>query len=152
MSFKNKALAGAVALSIGASGYVFSARSIGNIQEVHPDLQLLTQCALDKSTTDFVVVDGKRTLQEHWVNVRNGRSWTNRSRHVDGMAVDFAAYVGGKITYEPKYYYNIGAAFFVCSEKHDIPIIWGGDWRVRDYMHIELDRRRYPSPETAEGV
>ena len=143
MSFKTKALGSALAVSLGVSGFMFSQRSTENLQDVHRDLRKLTACALDRTTVDFVVVDGRRTMREHLINVSNGRSWVKRSRHVDGLAIDFAAYVGGKITYNSPPYYKISKAFYSCSESLDIPITWGGEWRVRDLMHIELHKSRY---------
>lgn len=149
MSFRTKAKGAALTAGVlaGLSGYVFSQRSVNNIVETHPHLQELTQCALEKSKVDFVVIDGKRTLQEHLINVKNGRSWTKRSRHVDGLAIDFAAYVNGKITYDPQYYTFVAAAFYHCSDKKGYPIVWGGEWKAQDLMHIELDRGAYPAGE-----
>jgi peptidoglycan L-alanyl-D-glutamate endopeptidase CwlK len=144
MSIKARIIGATCAVCVVASGYVFSQRSWSNIVETHEDLQLLSKCALQHSPVDFVVIDGLRTEEEHRINVANGRSWIKRSRHQDGMAIDFAAYVNGAITYEPSPYYKIAAAFFYCSEKHNVPIVWGGDWRVKDLMHVELDREYYP--------
>jgi len=143
MSFRTKALGAVCMACIAASGYVFSQRSLDNLNEVHPHLQKLSECALEKTPTDFVVVDGWRSDEEHARNVANGVSWTKRSRHQDGMAIDVAAYVNGKITYDTSYYVGIAGAFYFCSEKLDIPIVHGGEWRVKDYMHIELDRKVY---------
>ncbi len=84
------------------------------------------------------MIDGLRTAKEHARNVANGKSWIKRSKHQDGLAIDFAAYVNGKITYQPAPYYEIAYAFFTCSEEMNIPIIWGGNWRAKDLMHIEL--------------
>jgi peptidoglycan L-alanyl-D-glutamate endopeptidase CwlK len=143
MSFRTKAL-GVAAVSIGISGYVFSTRSLDNLVQTHPDLQKVSECALSKTLADFVVVDGLRTAQEHLINVRNGKSWIKRSRHQDGKAVDVAAYVDGKITYDWKPYYHIANAFYYCSEQLNIPIVWGGEWKVQDLMHFELKREVYP--------
>jgi peptidoglycan LD-endopeptidase CwlK len=137
-AFRTKALGAFAALAIAGSGYVFSQRSLNNIVEVRPELQELVKCALDKSPIDFAVVDGLRTDEEHKANVANGVSWIKRSKHQDGKAVDVAAYVDGKITWKPEYYYPISGAFYLCSELLETPIIMGGEWRVKDYMHVEL--------------
>lgn len=144
MSFRKKALAGTLAVSIGVSGYMFSARSHYNLQEVDKDLQRVATCALDKSLVDFVVVDGRRTAEEQLVNIANGKSWIKRSRHQDGKAIDIAALENGKVTYGPEPYYKISDAFYYCSDKLNIPIVWGGEWRVQDLMHIELEKGAYP--------
>ena len=144
MGFRTKSLAGVGIVVAGISGFLFSQRSLDNLKGVHPDLQTLSACALDKTTVDFIVIDGLRTEEEHKINVANGRSWVKRSRHQDGLAIDFAAYVNGKVTYNPEPYRKIATAFYYCSDKHGIPITWGGEWKVRDYMHIELHRGAYP--------
>lgn len=144
MSFRTKALGIVVAAGIVSSGYYYNNRSIRNLSEVHPDLQKVAHCALKKSPVYFVVVDGLRTEAEHKANVEKGVSWAKRSRHQDGMAIDVAASIKGKITYQSDPYYAIAGAFYQCSDSLKIPIISGGEWRVKDLMHIELDRRFYP--------
>jgi len=137
------------ALAIGAailSVFAYSQRSINNIMEVREPLQTVTVCARQeiKDPLGFIIVDGGRTLEEHKINVANGKSWIRRSRHQDGAAIDFAATVNGKVTYDLRYYYPIVAAFKVCSARHKVPIISGMDWKVVDAQHIELDKRFYP--------
>lgn len=143
------------ALTIGAivlSTFAYSQRSINNILEVREPLQTVTVCARQaiKPPLGFIVVDGARTLEEHKINVANGKSWIKRSRHQDGAAIDFAAtiLVNDKpvpiVTYDNQYYRPIADAFKSCSKKLNVPIIWGGDWKVIDAMHIELDRKVYP--------
>lgn len=144
MNWKQSILGVAVTICVGVSGFVFSARSLGNLSETRPEIQQVSSCALKKSIVDFVVIDGGRTEAEHKNNVANGKSWTKRSRHQDGAAVDVAALEKGKVTYKPEPYYQIAAAYYYCSETLKIPIVWGGEWKVRDLMHFELDRKVYP--------
>lgn len=144
MSFRTKAIGAACAVCVVASGYVFSVRSILNLQETRIEMQQVAECAIRRTPVDFVVVDGGRTEAEHKINVANGKSWTTRSRHQDGAAIDVAAWVDKRVTYEPAPYHQIAAAFKYCSAELGIPIIWGGDWKVRDLMHFELDRKYYP--------
>lgn len=144
MSFRTRALAAVCAACVASSGFYFSTRSKDNLNEVHPKLQELAKCALNVSPVDFVVVDGLRTEAEHQENLRKGVSWIKRSRHQDGCAIDVAAYHQGQVSYEPDLYYKISGSFYFCSQKMDIPIISGGEWRVKDYMHIELTREVCP--------
>lgn len=138
MSAKTKVLGAICAVCVAASGYVFSQRSLTNLNEVNPALQAVAECALKHSPVDFVVVDGGRTAEEHKNNVAAGRSWIKRSKHMDGLAIDIAAYVDGGITYNPAPYYQIAEAFYYCAESLSTPITWGGEWRVKDLMHYEL--------------
>lgn len=141
---KQRIVGAVCAVCVVASGFIFSQRSNLNLQETRPELQAVAQCAIKRTPIDFVVVDGGRSEAEHKINVANDKSWVKRSRHQDGAAIDFAAYVKGKVTYETKNYSPIAEAFYSCSRDLHIPIIWGGEWKVKDYMHIELDRRYYP--------
>jgi peptidoglycan L-alanyl-D-glutamate endopeptidase CwlK len=137
------------ALTIGALillTFGYSQRSINNINEVQEPLQVVTVCARQeiKPPLGFIVVDGGRTLTEHKINVANGRSWIKRSRHQDGAAIDFAATLDGKVTYDLQYYYPIVDAFKKCSVIHNVPIVAGIDWKVKDGQHIELNKAYYP--------
>ncbi len=135
---------GITAAAAIVSPFLFSERSKVNLNEVHPDLRIVAECAIKETPIDFAVIDGMRTEEEQRRNMANGVSWTLRSRHLEGKAIDFAAYVNGRITFNEDYYPPIAEAFNKCSLKHRIPIIWGGGWKVRDWGHIELDRRAYP--------
>ena len=138
MNLKSKAIGAVCAACVALSGYVFSQRSMNNLSEVKPELQRVAACALQHSPVDFVVVDGGRSAEEHANNLKAGKSWIKRSKHQDGKAIDIAAYVDGKITYEPRYYHSISGAFYMCALSLDTPITWGGEWRVQDLMHFEL--------------
>ena len=144
MSLRTRAVGVACAVCVAASGYIFSQRSILNLDEVRPPLRAVAECAIRSTPVDFVVIDGGRTAAEHKINVAKGKSWTKRSRHQDGAAIDFAAMIDGKITYDPAPYHQVAAAFYDCSTRLNVPIVWGGMWKVRDLMHIELDRKAYP--------
>ncbi len=136
------AAVGAVVASIVT--YQFSDRTKLNLEGVHPHLVTVTQCAHDLTKGGFTVTDGMRTKEEQKKNVAAGVSKTLRSRHLTGHAIDFAAHRNGKITFEDIYYPPIANAFNECSIKHSVPIIWGGEWKWKDWGHIELDRRKYP--------
>ena len=138
MSFRTKALGAVCAACIATSGYILSVRSNNNLAEVDPRLKTLSECAIQRTPVDFGVVDGKRSLEEHKINLLKGKSWIKRSKHIDGLAIDIVAYVNGKVTYDVKYYEPILGTFYFCSELHKIPIITGGEWKVGDFMHIEL--------------
>lgn len=40
----------------------------------------------------ILIVDTLRTMEEHQENLRRGTSWTTRSRHLDGLAIDLCPY------------------------------------------------------------
>ena len=145
-TFRQKKTTGLTIAALIVSTFAYSQRSILNLQEVREPLQIVSECAAHEIPKPYgmIIVDGGRTVSEQKINVANGKSWTMRSRHLEGAAIDFAATIDGKVTYDPAPYYTIAEAFNKCSLKHDIPIVWGGIWKVKDLMHIELDRKRYP--------
>lgn len=144
VSFKTKALSVICTGCIAFSGYIFSQRSLNNLNEVDTRLKQLSECALKITPTDFVVVDGMRSAEEHAFNLKKGVSWIKRSRHQDGCAIDIAAYHKGKISYDTGLYYGIIGSYYFCSDKLSIPITSGGEWKVQDLMHIELPRSICP--------
>lgn len=93
----------------------------------------------------FQVVQGNRTLADQKRLYAQGRTrpgpivtWTLKSKHIGGNAIDFAALVNGKISWNEKYYPKIGHAFKQAARELKIKIVWGGDWKRRDWGHIEL--------------
>ena len=72
------------------------------------------------------------------------------SRHLQGKAVDFDAFVNGAVTWEDKYYIQIAAAMKKAAHDLGIPVTWGGDFpkvyggTFVDADHLELDHHAYP--------
>lgn len=127
-----------------SSKFRFSMRSIKNL-DVHNDLKKVAMRALDLTTVDFIVVDGGRTLPEQREYVRTGKSKTMKSRHLGGFALDYVAWVDGKISYQLKHMKAIADAFKQAGEDLKVPIEWGGDWKsFKDTPHIQLNAKRYP--------
>ena len=125
--------------------FKFSTRSKERLAVVHPDLVKVTQRALELSPYDFGITEGLRNKEQQKANVAKGASQTMNSRHLTGHAIDFVAYVDGKVNWDFSYYRQIADAFKKASAELGIPIVWGGDWTtLKDGPHIELDRKRYP--------
>lgn len=132
--------------------YKFSVRSLKFLDTVHPDLQTVIKLGLRRSPIDFGITEGVRTKarQQEMFNARLSK--TLNSRHIHGYAVDVVAFVGGKITWEWKYYELIAAAIKEASKELGIPIEWGGDWaNFRDGVHFQLPHGKYPNPKDATG-
>ena len=78
-------------------------------------------------------------------------STTMHSRHLPNKegfacAIDFAAFVGGSIVWDPiSLYKTIAAAMKDAGKQLGVPIEWGGDWiSFKDYGHIQLPWASYP--------
>ena len=127
------------------SRFIFGKRSENNLLGVHPDLVRVARRALELSEVDFTVIEGRRTPARQKALVEAGASWTMNSRHLTGHAIDVAPYIGGTIRWDWPPFYKIAEAFKKAAEELNVPIVWGGSWKVKDGPHFELDRRRYPT-------
>jgi peptidoglycan L-alanyl-D-glutamate endopeptidase CwlK len=120
-------------------------RTEKNLIGVHRDLVRLVRRATVLSSVGFIISEGVRSQARQRELVKAGASRTLNSRHLTGHAVDVAAVVNGKVSWDYDLYIKISKAFKQASAELNVPIIWGGDWpRFRDGPHYELDRRRYP--------
>jgi peptidoglycan L-alanyl-D-glutamate endopeptidase CwlK len=125
--------------------FIFSQRSEGNLNGIHPDLIKVARRALELSVVDFGVIEGLRTMERQRQLVREGASQTLKSRHLTGYAIDVAAYIGKDISWDWKYYEQISSAFKKASSELKIPIEWGGDWKtLKDGPHFQLPFEAYP--------
>ncbi len=53
-------------------------------------IELIARCT--EAGIPVMIIDTLRTPAEHAINLANGTSWTNRSKHLDGLAIDLAPY------------------------------------------------------------
>lgn len=132
----------------------WDARSLRNLQGIHPDLRKVMDRALQEAPFAFVVTEGLRTLERQKELVRIGASKTLNSRHLTGHAVDLVPFVDidkdGKVETEEMYawplYNKLAPVIKAAALKEGVDIIWGGDWKkFRDGPHWELDRNKYPA-------
>lgn len=68
--------------------YRFSKRSENNLVGVNPALVTVVRRALELSSVDFTVIEGRRTLERQQQLKAAGASKTMKSRHLSGDAVD----------------------------------------------------------------
>lgn len=122
-----------------------SSESLAKLTGVHPDLVRVVERAIEITEVDFKVGEGLRTLEQQKKNVAKGVSWTLKSRHLTGHAVDLLALVGGKVSWSWAPYYKIASAMKEAAKELNVLIVWGGDWRkTKDGPHFELNRKHYP--------
>lgn len=124
----------------------YSARSLKNLNGIHPDLRRVIDRALLDSPMDFTVIEGLRTKERQKQLVASGASRTLNSRHITGHAVDLVP-IGpnGKAAFDWPLYDVLGPAVERAAEAEGVAIAWGGRWtNFRDGPHFELDRKVYP--------
>jgi peptidoglycan L-alanyl-D-glutamate endopeptidase CwlK len=102
--------------------------------------QRLVDCvlrAIELSEVDFGVTQGLRTIEEQEALVAKGASKTMKSKHIDGLAVDLMAYVGGRGCWELNVYDEIADAMKAAAQELDVPIRWGAAWHISDIRDWE---------------
>lgn len=106
---------------------------------VNADLALVVHRAIKITETDFAVIEGVRTLEQQKKLFQRGASQTMKSKHLDGLAVDLAAYVDGRLSWEMPFYFDIANAMQIAAIEEGVPIRWGGAWNIPDIRHYPDD-------------
>lgn len=116
----------------------FGKQSIENKLTCHLDLQAILDEAIKHY--DFKIICGHRGEDEQNQAYRMGRSkvrWPN-SKHnsIPSKAADCAPY---PIDWEDLERFNEMAIHIkTAADKLGAEIRWGGDWKMKDYPHVEL--------------
>lgn len=126
-------------------------RSLQILATVKPNLQKVILRAAEISKVPFAIVSGNRTQkQQDWLYAQ-GRTrpgpkitWTRRSKHIGGMAIDFSAVdsKGNPSFLDPKtwnaaHYRPIAEAILRAGKELNIPVEWPL-WKKGDWGHIQL--------------
>lgn len=121
--------------------YKLSARSLGHLEGVHPDLVRFVKRMIEVTPRDFSVIDGVRTLEEQKANVAKGVSKTMNSLHLpqsDGFAhaVDLVPIVNGKVSWDSLSAFDeLDAVVVKVRNETGIPAERIGKW---DRPHLQL--------------
>ena len=112
--------------------YNLSNRSKNRLKGVRAPLVRVVERAIEITKVDFAVIEGVRTRARQRQLVKQGKSQTMNSKHISGRAVDLAAYVDGKISWDLKYYDEIADAMKQAAKELGVPLRWGAAWNVSD--------------------
>ena len=127
-----------------ASEWIADPRSEKNLATVQPQLQRLGRELLRRLAAEgltFKVIQGRRTPAEQAALYAKGRTapgpkvtWTLKSRHLTGRAIDLALFQGKNVVWESKHYNRAGEI------GEELGLIWGGRWKggKTDKPHFEL--------------
>jgi peptidoglycan L-alanyl-D-glutamate endopeptidase CwlK len=119
-------------------------RSEKNLATVQPQLQRLGRELLRRLAAEgltFKVIQGRRTPAQQAALYAKGRTapgpkvtWTLKSRHLTGRAIDIALFSGKNVVWESKHYTRAGEI------GEQLGLVWGGRWRggKTDRPHFEL--------------
>lgn len=114
------------------SNFRFSKRSEKNLEGVNPALVKVVRRALELSPVDFIVIEGVRTVARQQQLYAQGRTepgnvvtWTMKSKHIDGNAVDLLPVTGWDNLASFK---AVSKAMFQAASELGVKITWGADW------------------------
>lgn len=118
----------------------FTLRSLEKFKGVHPLLVKCAQMALERSTIDFQISEGVRSLERQKQLYEAKMSRTMASKHLEGKAVDVYALIDGKANWDLKNYAKINEAFQSAAKELGIKITWGGSWKsIIDGVHFQIE-------------
>jgi peptidoglycan L-alanyl-D-glutamate endopeptidase CwlK len=86
-----------------------------------------------------MIVDTLRTPAEHAANLAKGVSWTTRSKHLDGLAIDVCPYMQWQLTGPDKLQWDATDPVWSAMGRigEELGLRWGGRWKQRDLGHFE---------------
>lgn len=118
---------------------IFSNRSKAKLQGVDPRLIKVAELALQRSPFDFGITCGLRTVEEQKALVAKGASKTMKSKHLEGRAIDFVIYIGGKTNWDLSNYEKVAQVFLEVGKELGIELESGAFWKTfKDGPHIQL--------------
>ena len=112
--------------------FALSERSKQRLEGVDKNLVDVVKLAIEYTKIDFGVTQGLRTPEEQKKLVESGASQTMNSKHITGKAVDLAAYIDGRLSWEHNLYDDIADAMKQAAIEKDVAIRWGAAWNVPD--------------------
>lgn len=116
--------------------YSLGARSLARLEGVDPRLVRVVKLAIEISPVDFTVVEGVRAAARQKELYAQGRTkpgkvvtWTLKSKHVEGKAVDLAPWVDGAIDWSDLAKFDaIAKAMRAAAAELGVAIRWGANW------------------------
>lgn len=108
--------------------YKLSQKSLNTLHGVNQKLVDIVKDAIKISTVDFSVGEGLRTLERQHLLISQGKSKTEKSKHITGQAVDLWAFVNGSVSWDLKHYYDIAKAMRETAIEHNVLLTWGAVW------------------------
>ena len=100
------------------------------MEGVDERLVTVVKHAITSTKTDFGVIQGLRTIEMQKALVAKGASQTMKSKHLDGLAVDLMAYIGGRGSWELNLYDDLADAMAEGANAVGCKVRWGAAWHI----------------------
>lgn len=131
--------------------YKLSSKSRTKLAGVEEPLVLVVERAIQISSVDFAVTEGLRTLARQKELYAKGRTapgpavtWTMKSKHLQGRAVDLVPFVSGRLVWDDvSLFKKIGDAMRQAAHELEVSIRWGYDW---DMDGVLQEKGEYDGP------
>ena len=122
--------------------FKYGNRSMRKLIGVNPLLALVAMRAIGNSRYDFGVFEGVRTIKKQRKYVALGVSWTMKSKHITGNAVDLVPYIDGKYQWDSNeakvVFKEIRRVMLLEASKLGCGLVCGSDWKSKDLPHFQL--------------
>lgn len=118
-------------------GFKLSGRSLERLIGVDKQLVDVVKLAITLTDVDFGVSEGLRTIERQRELVARGASQTMKSKHLEGKAVDLAAYIGSRLSWEITLYDNIADAMRAAAEELGVKLRWGAAWHIDNIVEFD---------------
>jgi len=133
--------------------FVLGKKSLDTLVGVDPKLVSVVKRAIQLTQVDFRVNEGVRTIARQKQLLKEGKTQTLKSKHIEGKAVDLVALVDNKVNWDASYYIQIAEAVRLAAIELNIPVRWGGCWLsdLRNYKSAQVAIDTYKKVRKQQG-
>lgn len=133
--------------------FVLGKKSLDTLVGVDPKLVLVVKRAIQLTQVDFRVNEGVRTIARQKQLLKEGKTQTLKSKHIEAKAVDLVALVDNKVNWDASYYIQIAEAVRLAAIELNIPVRWGGCWLgdIRNYSSSQVAIDTYKKVRKQQG-
>lgn len=120
-------------------------RSLDSLSPRFKPLAIELLARLTEAAIPVVIIQTRRTAEEHATNLAKGVSWTTHSKHLDGDAIDLCPIQQFMLHGSSKLQWDAADAVWqqIGPIGEKLGLRWGGRWKQRDMGHFE-----YVAPST----
>lgn len=124
-------------------------RKLNDLAPTFRPLAFALLARLTEAGIPVLIVDTLRTPAEHAANLAAGVSWTTRSKHLDGLAIDVCPYDVYQLHGPDKLKWDSSDPVWLTigAIGEALGLRWGGRWTQKDMGHFE-----YVTPTAPQGT